>query len=464
MIALLALCSRAPAQNLRDVPLGGKTATMGGAGVAAGSDDAMPYLNPAGVAAVPYDLFLFSASAYAYSRASVPRYFRAGGVDPTLGSGLSVDDERLEIEQVAIIPSSAGYVTRLSAPGDLWQHVASVSLITPTYNDYAITGSFRARTSAGRLEEDFIARESFRQVLAGPTYALSVGDRVRLGASVFASYATFEIDTHDLALFSLDVDGVQVPSSLNSRALIDAYSVGLGATVGAQLRVAGDLWLGAAYELMGVPLVGGGDYLETTDVTTFDAAGNPSATRVNSRGELSRFDLSRPSRISAGAAWSTPHGWSLAADMHFQPARRQFLYGEVDATFSQMTAGQPIVEQRGVAIVEGDTQDTWNVSAGVEYYVRRNVALRAGVLTDRDVGARSRSGGPDSRLDWTVFTLGFAVRDGVRETTYGVGYRYGSGERPTRETFSGEGTATQVDYTAHGVILILSGAIRTTRD
>ena len=59
-------------ENLRDVPLGGRTAAMGGAGVAAGADSATPFLNPAGVAGTPHDIISVSASVYSGLGAVVP--------------------------------------------------------------------------------------------------------------------------------------------------------------------------------------------------------------------------------------------------------------------------------------------------------------------------------------------------------------------------------------------------------
>ena len=56
-LSVFASASGAWAQNYREMPIGGRTATMGGAGTAAGNDSAMPYLNPAGLAGVPGDIF-----------------------------------------------------------------------------------------------------------------------------------------------------------------------------------------------------------------------------------------------------------------------------------------------------------------------------------------------------------------------------------------------------------------------
>jgi hypothetical protein len=75
-IALFVFATNASAQNLRDVPMGGTTAVMGGATIGAGSDSASPYMNPAGVAANPQtDIASVSASLYALGISDVGSYF-----------------------------------------------------------------------------------------------------------------------------------------------------------------------------------------------------------------------------------------------------------------------------------------------------------------------------------------------------------------------------------------------------
>jgi hypothetical protein len=461
-LALTLASVGARAQNLRDVPLGGRTASMGGAGVAAGTDSAMPYLNPAGIAGIPHDLFSLSASAYAYSHASVPRFFRAGAVDPALGTDLVVEEERLSIDQFLVVPSAAGYFFRLGGTAGELQHVASIAVIATAQNDYTTEGSFRARTSLARLQEDFSANESFRQILAGPSYGVQIGDRLRAGASVLGSYTKLELDQHHLGLVSFEAAGTEEPNTFNSRTRVNAYSVGLTGIAGAQARVFSDFWLGAAFELGGIPLLGGGEYLETSD-TSFLEAGGQVATRDNTRAEFTRFDVSRPHRISLGAAWQTPGTFTVAADVHLQPRRRRFMFGDFDARFTGFTTGEPIDEQRAQGQIEFESSDTYNLSVGAEYYLTPEIALRAGVLTDRDVRARVvGDDSPGARLDWTVITLGLGVRDGTLESSYGLAYRYGAGRLPISDSFGAGDAGSSVEYTAHGVMLMLSGAIRTS--
>jgi hypothetical protein len=100
------------ALNLREVPLGGRTATMGGAGVGAGVDAAMAFLNPAGIAGTPHGVASLSADVYTLASASVSNYFHPKGVSSQFG-GAQVQDEAFDVNQFAPIPSGLTYFKRL---------------------------------------------------------------------------------------------------------------------------------------------------------------------------------------------------------------------------------------------------------------------------------------------------------------------------------------------------------------
>src|SRR5688572_30586020 len=95
------------AQNYREMPIGGRTATMGGAATAAGNDSAMPYLNPAGLAGVPGDIFAVSATVYSYTRRSVQNLFYPSGTHPSFG--FELERERFATSSVGELPSSVMY-------------------------------------------------------------------------------------------------------------------------------------------------------------------------------------------------------------------------------------------------------------------------------------------------------------------------------------------------------------------
>ncbi len=451
------------AQNLRDVPLGGRTATMGGAGVAAGSDSAMPYLNPAGIVGIPTDILSISASIYSLSRAKVDKFYRPNGLDPSFGNDVRVEEERFDLDQLVITPSTLVYVKQLGGESAKVSHAVGIGLSTVTHNASTSVGTFRARGSQARLAADSIVTESLKQYLAGPSYAAQFGERFRVGISALGSYSVLTEDSHELSLISDIQGGNEFPQTFNSRVQVDAYSVGLAAVAGAQLRMLDELWLGVALESPGLPIFGGGTLVETTDRTFFDqSTGAQIAARTSARGEFKEFDISRPPRVSLGVAYDRPRSLAVALDAHFSPAWSRFEKGQLETVDIDTETGFPVAELRDRFNYEFGTRGVVNVSLGAEYFATEDLALRAGFLSDRDVSTSSTDGIPNSLIDWWTFTFGFGLKSGAVETSYGVAYRYGSGRRATEDIFGPTAGVTTVDYTAHGVMLILSGDVRTS--
>src|SRR5215213_2754957 len=115
LAALVTLTTRAAlAENLRDVPLGGRTAAMGGAGVGSGTDAAMPYLNPAGVAGTPHDIVSVTASVYSGLGATVDHFYAPDGLDPRYGDA-QIEEDFLDQSHLAVLPSAVTYFRRFGS-------------------------------------------------------------------------------------------------------------------------------------------------------------------------------------------------------------------------------------------------------------------------------------------------------------------------------------------------------------
>ena len=114
---------------------------------------------------------------------------------------------------------------------------------------------------------------------------------------------------------------------------------------------------------------------------------------------------------------------------------------------------------------EHETATTVDVSVGGEYFIADDAALRAGVYSDSDVSPELVDGEPVRRIDWWNFTLGLGLKDEALETSYGLGYRYGSGVEASPNDFGpadadGLTETVAVPFRAHGVMLMVSGDIR----
>ena len=172
--------------------------------------------------------------------------------------------------------------------------------------------------------------------------------------------------------------------------------------------------------------------------------------------------ISRPARLSAGLAYEAPERFGVAGDVHFQPANDDFYTFEADATVTAVSTGLPVLSQRQVVSGGAKSAATANGSLGGELWVTESLVARAGVFTDRDVAPeRDEAGEPNSRLDWYGMTVGLGSFDGALETTYGIAYRYGQGTAISDDLY-GRNQRVSVPFAAHGVMLMLSGAVRSS--
>ena len=176
-MGLLLFGSIARADNFDDVPLGGKTAAMGGAAIAGGRDSAMPVLNPAGLALVPASTVSVSASAYSL------RYTHH---DAWFGPGRPADSTTF-----SAYPSGLAYVLHF---GDQERpFVLGASFSAPMQTKRSVVGG--DTDSAGfRTQDAFLA--DVIQYQAALSVALGLG-KLRLGASaILGHYAgTFVINS-----------------------------------------------------------------------------------------------------------------------------------------------------------------------------------------------------------------------------------------------------------------------------
>jgi hypothetical protein len=460
-IAALTSRTNARAENLRAVPLGGRTATMGGAGVAAGVDAAMAFLNPAGVAGTPHDVASLSADVYSYASASVPRYFRPGGISARYGDA-TVEDESYSESQFATVPSGLTYFKRLGKNEDENELVIGLSVTMPSYTWGTSSGRFRATSSIARLWADAIGTNRFRQALAGPTIAVRFGQRVRLGVSVLASYADWLGDEQvAYAVNAIDATGKETPNLVNQRVNINAWSLGITAVGGAQLNVWRDLWIGAALEWRGIPVTGKGDILALSDATIVDDKGTTIAARSTQRGRFDTFSIARPMRVSLGAAWEMPGVFALAADVHLFVKSPSFAHGSANLDTLTIETNKPIASSVQPFSFESGTKTFADLSFGGEVHLSKDFALRGGVMTDLDSIEDESNGAPNGRIDWVMATLGLGVKTGALETTYGIGYRRGWGRAYVSDVFGDATKPVPIDYTANAFMLVLSGAIRT---
>ena len=87
----------------------------------------MPYLNPAGLSAVPKDIFAVSAAVYSYTHRSVENFFYPTGTIAALG--IKEDSSSFATGSIAELPSSVMYFRHLDPAESKIQQKIGISLI-----------------------------------------------------------------------------------------------------------------------------------------------------------------------------------------------------------------------------------------------------------------------------------------------------------------------------------------------
>ncbi len=463
----------AHAQGMRNVPLGGRTATMGGAGTAAGNDSAMPYVNPAGMAGIPADVFAVSANLYGYSRRQVPKLSYPNGHLEALGR-YRVTEEKLEASGVTDMPSSIMYFQHVGEPGDDMHHVFGMSLIIPNAVATEMVGSTTLTFDNlnAKATENVSVMRRMTDYYVGPTYGVSFSDRLRLGISVFA------LHTRLLSSIQLSSDnsfgGGAVSSRISAAGSVDGKAWGVVPVVGLQGALTEELWVGAAVAAPSYHLQG--SYFVTADTSAVSADPNnlaallPASSQKTATGS---YQSARPLRVNVGGAYEDREAFSFAVDgwAFFERDNAQEI--KVEERYTEASAGETTRTYRRNRTSTRDMIRAYGVSAGAEFSLSDILSLRVGGfgdMTNHPAFKDSDDGPYEIREDRAGGTFGLGFLLGSFDTTVGLVYTHGWGKMKVFDSHSeaahaanarGETYLPSVDTTFDSMLLVLSGAVTT---
>lgn len=458
--ALGLLTAPAAAQNYREMPIGGRTATMGGAGTAAGNDSAMPYLNPAGLAGVPGDIFAVSATVYSLTHRSFKKFFFPNGTPPALG--FAADNEDFSTDSVGELPSSVMYFRHLNPTTDPVHHHLGVSLVIPSARNIDLVASVSGRLTAGA--GTFVRATSLqlqsRAYYVGPTYAVGIGRDIRLGASFYGLYQ------RSVASFSDSADlrylGGSAGATITNEIASKQETFSLAPILGAQARVVSDLWVGLGVAIPTLAITGRYRANEHTSGTTISSGDREVPTSSLSTTDL-EAQRERPLRLNAGVAWQRPKSFSAALDLHVYFARKT-LERTGTRQVEERQAGDLTRRYRSEAGTSEDSDPVVDVSVGGEYAITDLLAVRAGFFTDFAGTPEVTTRDADYtalRVNRVGGTLGLGLKVGSFDTTAGVLLARGSGRFGALDFTSdiAGNHVAGIDTTETTGMIVLSGAV-----
>jgi hypothetical protein len=386
----------------QNVLVGERALGLAGAFTALASDSSATYYNPAGLVRIRASSFTLQSSVYGFVREVVE-----GGSN--LGLGAARED--VAVNSFNVVPTTLAIVKELSPgkkDGSWRQKIAfSIYLVDSlnttrrsTLEDVAVTmrGQTLAAADYNELEHDKDAT-----MLVGGSYAISLGPRISLGATVYLAYRAF---SRYLNLTAASSGGARF---LRTIASVEATHLSLLAAVGLQLRPLAGLALGLTIYSPNVRIYDGAD----VSVEWARTKPNNAITSDNREGVAVRSP--QPLRVTLGAAYELPRRFAVAADVSLYLPRAS--YRDVDDD----------VIGRDHAV-----NFTVNVNLGVEYYPLKMLPLRAGFFTNlsRDDGFDLQK---DSHGGFDLFGLTASVGLEMEQISFNVGamLQLGSGATET---------------------------------
>jgi hypothetical protein len=452
------------AQNARDIPIGGRTATMGGAGVAAGNDSAMPLLNPAGLAGIPNDVLAISASVYGYTQRNLPSPFAPRGF-ATLFGQVTDRTDNVESTNNFELPTSVAYFKHFGDPKGV-HRALGVSLMVPTAQRFSFVGNSSARfpDQNGTYTETLSFNRTQTDMYIGPSYAISFGGRLRIGASLFVLYRTVSLANRSSV--AIDAIGITGRSTRADEQLLKSFSI--VPVLGGQFNATQNLWIGASIATPSLPVTGsvsGNSLLQQSVVGDGTASFTEESSSVKASAET------RPApRISIGAGWDNRSRFSVAADLHVLFAQPSARVTDGVRTVSATRTNE--LSRLYVAPASGrsSTVTTIGLSIGGELSLTKILAARAGFFTDAANSLPIDDPPADSDLYRPRYsrvggTLGAGLTFGSFDSTFGLVYSHGAGHIGLGDSTS-EAAFTSSRYiplrastSEDTIMIVLSGAV-----
>ncbi len=415
------------------IPFGGRTAAMGGTGIAHGDDSAMPVLNPAGVALVSSTTLSLSASLYAFHHVDVP-HFNADA--DTLSNGfqsIEVSQQGVASNTVETLPSSLAYMLHLS-PGNVF--AASVTIPRSTTRRFVQNLDLASKDPTGQT--GFVVRdqltfvENYGQFVLGLSYAHGFGDRLRLGATLGTVYTS--------SLVTTQADRRQFPANASEFDHIvdnltrDSSSLDLTGIFGIQYDLTDRFSVGGVVHSPALHVKGRWEFNQDND--RVETAGTSSASKVREFGDS--IDAP-PMKLGAGAHYRHGDCWAVALDVTASLAIKNDRRIKATRTESSVTAGSNPTASTTSIDRERQRVNRVNASVGGELRVGDEQWIRAGLFTDLSldpaVGDNTDFAKQLDRAEVLTFpfnryggTVGLGTITGPVDSTVGLAVAYGSGD------------------------------------
>jgi hypothetical protein len=488
--ALLLLAGTARAQgNFSAAPVGGRSTLMGGTGVALARDGSAPFLNPATIIHIDDSGVAFSVNFYTVQWSTLFGFHQPGAVSPRYGS-LSLPDDTFQESRADALPSTLCLFLTIGDWGD------NAKKEEQDTRPGHLKGRRKLAACLGSLEREIFGatavgysgtsgkitanqatsiQRSWQRLYVGPSYSTYVSDSVALGASLdfigTTASSTWGVDTMVLGGGGTNASAYDTAFS--------AYSVDLGAILGAVWHVDDTQVLGASVSTPTLHLVG--NYNGTTSVQ---------AQLPPLPGQVSN-NLAQLTTLSGGFSAPVPIRLALGAGSQ---TRRLRLEGDASAYVpiahlaSADVTTQTTYTSKGVT--EGTASSTTllmdgrpvvDVAMGAEYFLTPGFSVLGGASIDftglpplaTQVITPTQGVAPElaeTRMQQVAGSFGIGSYGDGSELLIGTQFSYGWGQTIAFDPLVDPVRVNTVNTHTYGLMLVIAGGAsisafrRTIRD
>jgi hypothetical protein len=456
--ALFARGSEARAQaNPRSAPIGGRSALMGGTGVALARDGSAPFLNPATILNISDSGLAFSVNFYTFQATNLGSFHQPGAVDTARYGALSLPSTSLDSSRADALPSTLCLFLTIGHWGDNVEqpepdtgHRKGRRKLAACFGSLerqafsATASGYTGTSGAEHATQAVSVQRSWNRIYVGPSYSVYVTDDVAIGAALDG------IGT--LASSTWSVDTVVNGAGSAYDTAMSAYSIDLGALFGVMWRIDDARVFGASVSTPTLHVFG------HYDGTTSLQSSGPSGT-ANLATSSGGFSAPPPVRVGLGIGSET---------------RRLRLECDVGA-YLPLTDLAHVDVQTNPNPPPVKSQPAVDAAIGAEYFVSPGFSFLGGASTDFTTLAPLPSSPPvgtlaESRTERVTGSFGIGSYGDGSELLMGLELSYAWGRSIAVDPFVEPTSLALVDQHTWTAMFIIAGSAslsafrRTLRD
>jgi hypothetical protein len=455
--------------NYRAAPLGGRSALMGGTGVALARDGSAPFLNPATIIHIDDSGLAFSVNFYTAQWTDLAGFHLPAGTTP---GAPSLPNTSLDTTRADALPSTLCLFLTIGHWGDnlakdevpghrKGRRKLAACLGQPERSTFSATAvGYNHNPGQGMLSANQAAsvQRSWNRIYVGPSYSVYVSDSVALGASLngigTTASSTWGVDT-------MVGPGAGIGSASSYDTAMSAYSIDLGAMLGLVCHIDDVHVFGASVSTPSVHL--GGSYNGTTAVQV-QSGGASTASLATSTGG---FTAPVPIRLAVGMGTETrrlrvegdasayiPITYLARADLQSQQLTQQSVTPQGSTSQSLSSSGGAL-QMTGQPVVD--------VALGLEYFLSPRFSVLGGASTDFS-GLDPLPSTPaigtlaEARMQRVATSFGVGSYGDGSQLLLGTELSYGWGKSIAVDPFGASPQLTLVDQRTYTVMLIVAGS------